>query len=247
MKSPAFQFYPAEFLSDEHVILMSNQEIGCYIKLMCLCWREGSIPADVNKIAKLCGETGEAMAHSWLAISDCFAQAKDNALRLVHPRLEKERNKQNEHKKERSSAGKKGAEARWHKEYEVCDTLIAEPMAEPMANDASSSSTSSSTVVLKPLAAKRGKQLPDEFHPNGQHIEFADTNSLQIGLEFSRFSDYHRAKGSVMKDWDAALRTWLRNAVEFAKKSPNAKPAKFDPVAYVNQGRKADAKLIDIN
>ena len=86
-KSPAFQFYPADFLSDENVVLMSNTEVGCYIKLMCYCWREGSIPSDVNKIAKICGEDDSAMAHLWLAISPCFAVAKNSPDRLVHPRL----------------------------------------------------------------------------------------------------------------------------------------------------------------
>lgn len=37
MKSPAFQFYAAEFLADENVVLMTNQEVGCYIKLMAYC------------------------------------------------------------------------------------------------------------------------------------------------------------------------------------------------------------------
>ena len=34
-KSPAFQFYASDFLVDENVNLMSNREIGCYIKLLC--------------------------------------------------------------------------------------------------------------------------------------------------------------------------------------------------------------------
>ena len=72
MTSPAFQFYPAEFLADENVVLMSNQELGCYVKLMCYCWREGSIPSDVQKIARLCGEDGLAMAELWTAIRPCF-------------------------------------------------------------------------------------------------------------------------------------------------------------------------------
>jgi len=34
--------------------------------------------------------------------------------------------------------------------------------------------------------------------------------------EFAAFADYHRARGSTMADWDAAWRTWVRNAVAFA-------------------------------
>ena len=52
-KSPAFQFYPADFLSDSKVILMSNEEVGCYIKLICHGWLEGSIPSNIEGIALL--------------------------------------------------------------------------------------------------------------------------------------------------------------------------------------------------
>ena len=63
MKSPAFQFYAAEFLADENVVLMTNQELGCYMKLMCYCWREGSIPSEIPKIAKCVGR----IAQLWLS------------------------------------------------------------------------------------------------------------------------------------------------------------------------------------
>jgi len=144
MSSPAFQFYPADFLAEENVVLMSNQEIGCYIKLMCYCWREGSIPADVNKIARLCGEDSSAMAQLWIAIKECFAELEADPKRLVHPRLEKERIKQEEHKKERAESGKKGAKARWGAAPKEDSSAMAQPLPKPMANDGSSSSTSSS-------------------------------------------------------------------------------------------------------
>jgi hypothetical protein len=110
-KAPAFQFYAAEFLSDENVVLMTNQEVGCYIKLMAYCWREGSIPADVAKIGRLCGELD--MPTLWPSISCCFDAQEGNTARLVHPRLEKERNKQGEFKEKRSVAGSAGASSKW--------------------------------------------------------------------------------------------------------------------------------------
>ena len=112
---PAFQFYPSDFLSDENVVLMNNTEIGCYIKLLCFCWKQGSIPDDINKIAKLCNETEESMAQLWIAISSCFRNGDFDG-RLIHPRLEKERQKQLKFSKERSESGMKGAEIRWKKQ-----------------------------------------------------------------------------------------------------------------------------------
>jgi uncharacterized protein YdaU (DUF1376 family) len=154
MKTPAFQFYPADFLSDENVVLMSNRELGCYIKLMCYCWREGSIPSDLKKIARLCGEDGSAMADLWIAIGVCFEVSGSDESRMVHPRLETERLKQSEFKTERSESGKKGAEARWNKGSSKNSSAMAQPLAQPMANDGSSSSSSSSEVsecVVTPI------------------------------------------------------------------------------------------------
>jgi len=136
---PAFQFYPSDFLSDENVVLMNNTEVGCYIKLLCFCWKQGSIPNDVNKIAKLCNETGESMAELWLAISSCFKSSEKDG-RLIHPRLDKERKKQLKFSQERSVSGKKGAEIRWKNKPN--SSAIAQPIAKPMAKNSSSSSSS---------------------------------------------------------------------------------------------------------
>ncbi len=106
-KSPAFQLYAAEFLVDENVILMNNQEVGCYIKLMCFCWREKTIPTDVKKIARLCGETDEDMKKLWQSIKPCFKTTSNG--RMVHPRLEIERKKQEEWRGKSSYGGVRSA------------------------------------------------------------------------------------------------------------------------------------------
>lgn len=159
MKSPAFQFYPTDFLADENVVLMTNQEVGCYVKLLCYCWREGSIPADVTKLSKLCGEDGSAMADLWLAIKPCFVPHTTDASRFVHPRLEEERKKQQEHRKERAESGAKGAKARWDKDSKRLTpdgSANGSAKREPMANDGSSSSSSSSASKEdKPAARPR--------------------------------------------------------------------------------------------
>ena len=54
-KSPAFQFYPKDFMSDEKQAVMELAEVGAYIRLICVCWEEGSIPRDMKRLAKLCG------------------------------------------------------------------------------------------------------------------------------------------------------------------------------------------------
>lgn len=65
--------------------------------------------------------------------------------------------------------------------------------------------------------AKRATQLPDDWQPNPKHVELASEAGLDLDVETVQFRDHHTAKGSTFKDWDAAFRTWLRNAVEFGR------------------------------
>lgn len=126
---------------------MTNRALGCYIRLLCYCWREGSIPADVNEIAKLCGEKPETMASLWIRILPCFKFRRGADDRLVHGRLNIERRKQEAQRRLKSKAGKAGAKGRWGKglEQEAGNgTGNAGAMAEGMANDGYSSSASSS-------------------------------------------------------------------------------------------------------
>ena len=51
--SPAFQFYPADFLSD--TLLMDNVEIGAYMRLLCYQWQQGACPSDEEDLAKISG------------------------------------------------------------------------------------------------------------------------------------------------------------------------------------------------
>ncbi len=109
-KSPAFQFYANEFLMDEHVALMSMQERGVYITLICKCWNEGTLPEDTERLSKLCGMPHSAFRKLWPSILPCFRSS--GAERLIHPRLEKERKKQREYRRRQADAAAKRWESR---------------------------------------------------------------------------------------------------------------------------------------
>jgi len=219
-KSPAFQFYPSDFLSDENVVLMSNTEVGCYIKLLCFCWKQGSIPSGVSKIAKLCGENSEAMAELWQSIEPCFRNGQPD--RLIHPRLEIERKKQASFSKERSESGKKGADARWGKKDESKNgyfpdshTVAGNPadekqseikhkdgsaIQELIAKNGSSSSSSSSSSSLK----KRDKgftppseqDVIDYFKEKGYRAAAA-----KKAFEYYNITNWKDSTGKQVKSW----------------------------------------------
>jgi len=66
---------------------------------------------------------------------------------------------------------------------------------------------------------KRSVSLPDTWVPSDRNIQDAINRGFSkeaINHEAEQFRNYHHAKGSTFKDWDAAWRTWLGNARKFA-------------------------------
>lgn len=109
-KSPAFQFYPREFLADGNVSGMALDELGAYIKLICVCWNDGSVPMQTARLANMVGVPEKTFLKLWPAVRACFTEQDG---RYVHLRLERERDKQSSHRQRRSDAGSKGAAGRW--------------------------------------------------------------------------------------------------------------------------------------
>ncbi|MCM2312200.1 MAG: DUF1376 domain-containing protein [Steroidobacteraceae bacterium] len=73
---------------------------------------------------------------------------------------------------------------------------------------------------------KRAVQLPDDFTPDETAVALAAEHGVSLSAELPKFMDYHAARGKPMKDWQAALRTWLRNARQFAR--PASVPSKSE-------------------
>ena len=71
------------------------------------------------------------------------------------------------------------------------------------------------------VARKRATQRPSDWKPNQKHIAMAAQLELNLDNELEQFTDYHDAKGSAFKDWDASFRSWLRNAAKWGKSRRN--------------------------
>lgn len=70
--------------------------------------------------------------------------------------------------------------------------------------------------------AVRAAALPSDFAPDATAVQMAAELGVVLGDELAAFADYHAANGSRYKDWQAALRTWLRNAARFAARGAPA-------------------------
>lgn len=100
----------------------------------------------------------------------------------------------------------------------------------------------------KPKAkpVKRAVAIPQDWVPSGKNVDDAlkqNFSQQEIQNEADKFRDYHLAKGSTFKDWNAAWRTWLRNSRKYGTQNRsgmagNSKAAEIaDRATRYAQGR----------
>ncbi len=111
-KAPAFQFYPKDFLGHEKQAVMTLSQAGAYVRLMCHEWNGRSIPDDAELCARLAGADVRRFASDWPAVRACFVAHPTESGRLIHPRLQEERDKQEDFRAQRAKAGKASAAQR---------------------------------------------------------------------------------------------------------------------------------------
>ena len=164
MKSPAFQFYPTDYLGSQRVQMMTLEEEGAYIRLLSYCWQHGDIPSDPDKVARLIGK-GASTTLATTVIS--MFQPSENHERMIHDRLEAERAKQAVWKAKSSEGGKKSAELRKQK-----STTLEPPLEGCLKNGGKqkatlhipSSSSSSSSIPLSLPDTKEEEREDEAVH-----------------------------------------------------------------------------------
>lgn len=140
-KIPAFQFYPADWLSSQRVALLTLEEEGAYIRLLCYCWKNGELPNDMEQLAKLIGKGGSVLLATKVA-----TMFQADGCRLLHDRLDALRGER-EQWLEKSRRGGLASAAKRAKQRETgktdskggCD--LVEDCLQPKGNTSSSSSS----------------------------------------------------------------------------------------------------------
>jgi uncharacterized protein YdaU (DUF1376 family) len=108
-KSPTFQFWPKDFLTDGEQAALSLEQCGAYIRLLCTCWLEHTIPDDATRLARIVGGgiTSRRMEVIWPDIRSCFISDPQVPGRLRHSRLDRERLVQAEWREKSAEGGRK--------------------------------------------------------------------------------------------------------------------------------------------
>ncbi len=148
-KSPAFQFYPNEWLGSQNVTLMTAAEEGAYIRLLAYAW--GNIDCgleDDDQILSVLSRLGEGWFNGGsLKVRKCFIERNG---KLYNERLLEERKKQEEWAEKSRQAGIKSGKVRNFKRLNPEGWLnqVSTGPVEPNTNTSSSSSSSSSNKYI---------------------------------------------------------------------------------------------------
>ena len=140
-KSPAFQFYPADWLSDIDVMLMTAEQEGAYLRLVLLCWMDNdlSLPDDDGQLSVLARINKGGLTK----VKAKFKQHPTKPGFLTHNRLQKEAKKQQKWREKSSKGGKKSRRNGTENKQKSKGGLTK---VQPNPDSSSSSSSSSSLI-----------------------------------------------------------------------------------------------------
>jgi hypothetical protein len=126
-----------------------------------------------------------------------------------------------EMKAKKSRAGKASVEARRKRKLNEQSTQVEQPVEQELNTSATQGQPESESetetdkgVVVKPT---RKTQLQRGWKPSPAGYEYAKQNApgMNIPIELEKFEDYNLQNNRTNADWDAAWRTWVRNAVKY--------------------------------
>jgi len=79
-------------------------------------------------------------------------------------------------------------------------------------------STNTKKTIRKKTSKRVLSDVPEDFAPNETTLKNPKYSGFDIQHEVERFINWHQAKGIQNKDWQAAFRNWLNNALDFRSK-----------------------------
>lgn len=218
-KSPAFQFYPRDWLGDPEIMLMDWDARAMHLHCMCIAWMQADACALPNNDAILMRWLGVNNSDDWekRLKPQIFSAWKLEGGNWIQTRLKREKIKQLEFSEKR----KKAADARWKNNVAPHDAS---------AMQVECSSSSSSTAVVKenfPTESKRKSQKKSQQFkkPTREQLcEYAQQRNFQH-FDPDDFLDYYESNGwkvgrNAMKSWPHAASKWER---ENAKRTATRK------------------------
>lgn len=198
-----FPFYANDFLSSSKVALLTTEEIGAYVLLLCHAWQDPqcSLPDNDEDLAKLGRIKGDMTT-----LRACFRVKKH---RLINERLYKEW----ENVKEKSELAKRSIAIRWENKRNT-NVLPTKYSSQSYSQSQLDEEKNKNMVAMNGSHKPKGKrQISDLDTMTDKHREFAKSLGVDPGPEWGKFKNYCLAHGKQYVNFEAAFRNWLANSV----------------------------------
>ena len=225
MKDPAFLFYSNDFLSG--TMLMSNEEVGIYIKLLCLQHQQGHLKEeDMLSIG---------------ATKKVFSKfIKDDDGNYYNERLEYEANKRKSYSESRKNNRKK------KETYEKDMLNICNSYEEHMENE--NENINKNNIKNNSKKDSKGKKEEEKIHfadfvimTNVEHEKLVSTYGTEFTDQCIEILDNY--KGSKGKEYKSDYRAILSWVVDEAKKRNQQNKYTQNKTAYNDYSQRSYKNL----
>lgn len=221
---------------------LTTCEHGAYFLLLCHAWtHDGVLPNDEARLLNIAKMDVRPWRRSSATLRAFFYVDGDT---LRHRRVDRELAKSKDISDRRSAAGKASAVAREaqqkaNKRSTSVDVLLQQNATQEQEQEQEQIESESELrgkeglegkppPEPKPVRARARTQIDPDWKPNAAGLAYAKARNVPLG-EVQAFVDYHRARGNLMADWDAAWRTWCNNSIKFGKAAPLFNPRDDQP------------------
>lgn len=158
VKRPWFPFYPADWLGERNVRMISREARSCYFDLLCEIWSHGPVNDDPDFCAHLLNESPRGFRKIWAEIRPLFFEISPG--KLSQNRLEFERNEA----ESKAEKARNSAQSRW-----APNANALRPHSDRSANEmlarASSQSHPQSQLQDPPTVPPREESRPTDPEP----------------------------------------------------------------------------------
>lgn len=174
-RSPAFQFYPKDWLSSKRVRMMSRADRGSFIDMLAYCWDSEDCALTIDELAFASG-LGDHFVVEGGKLAEMFIPHPTIDGKFTNARLLAERKKQDDWKEKCSKGGKRAAKTRASKRRSGADKKatkgtsgLVDVYHEVKGNSSSSSSSSFSSASSSSSpssTSSSGGRPPDPLPPS---------------------------------------------------------------------------------
>lgn len=274
MKRPSFQFYPSDWMNDPALKACSDLARLLWIEVMCMMHNGSpygylTLPNGSEIDQKMIKKLSNFEQKNAKKIPKLVSELIENGVLKKDEKtgfyFSKRMVEDERIRTVRGSSGRLGGNPNLLNQNSTKAPTKAPSKSQPLHVSSSSSSSSScnlpSSLLTKDIGLseqeknskpeqKKKKiktQISESFDLTEELIYWGEKSGFvlnQLKAEVPKFVDYHKAKAESFLDWEAAFRTWMRNAKSWGKLEPSTQANGTDwdkPAPWMLEYQKATA------